>query len=202
MDALYRRAVYQSRAYHLADLPADEGYEVAFVGRCNAGKSSAINALTSIGKLAHISKTPGRTRQITFFGLDEQRRIADLPGYGFARVSRSLKEHWDQLLPSYLETRRSLRGLVLVMDIRHPLKPHDMRILGWCKRASMPVHILLTKADKLSRGAASATLERVRTSVAEPSREISVQRFSAPRRDGSDELQIALNRWLNVTPIV
>lgn len=154
----YRTASYVISAHHLKQLPADSGYEVAFAGRSNAGKSSAINTLTEQKSLARTSKTPGRTQQIVIFDLDEERRIADLPGYGYAKVPQKLKAHWQQVMQRYFEQRKCLRGVVLVMDIRHPMKPFDEQMLAWCSASGVPCHVLLTKADKLKRGQAATTL--------------------------------------------
>jgi GTP-binding protein len=147
---LYQQAQYFLSTHHFHQLPADVGREVAFAGRSNAGKSSAINAIVGQKSLARTSKTPGRTQQIVFFKLDEERRLVDLPGYGFAKVPLKVKEHWQQLLEKYLHTRESFQGLILMMDIRHPLTEFDQQMLLWCQLSNMPVHILLTKADKLS----------------------------------------------------
>jgi len=148
----YRSAAYIISAHKLSQLPADEGFEVAFAGRSNAGKSSAINALTEQKSLARTSKTPGRTQQIVIFNIDEKRRIADLPGYGYAKVPAQLRNHWKQVLQRYFTSRESLLGVVLVMDIRHPMRPFDQQMVTWCKYSNVPCHVLLTKADKLKRG--------------------------------------------------
>ena len=158
----FRQATYVLSAHHPGQLPPDEGIEVAIAGRSNAGKSSAINALTDQKSLARTSKTPGRTQQIVIFEVDEGRRLADLPGYGFAKVPQSLKEHWQRAMEEYFRTRQSLRGVVLVMDIRHPMRPFDQQMLAWCEAAGLPCHVLLTKADKLKRGPARSTLLQVR----------------------------------------
>ena len=128
--------------------PPDAGYEVAFAGRSNAGKSSALNALTQRKSLARTSKTPGRTQHLVFFELDGERRLVDLPGYGYAKVPEKVRRHWGLAMETYLSGRESLRGLVLMMDVRHPLTDFDKQMLQWCQHAGMPVHILLTKADK------------------------------------------------------
>ncbi len=189
---LYQQAEYWLSAHKIEQLPEDEGIEVAFAGRSNAGKSSAINVITTQRSLARTSKTPGRTQHIIFFKLDESRRLVDLPGYGFAKVPLAVKQHWQKTLERYLQTRRSLRGLILMMDVRHPLTEFDQEMLNWCKLSNMPVHILLTKADKLSRGKGSAALEQVRRQL---SGEMSVQLFSALKRIGVDEARKRLNEW-------
>lgn len=188
----YRAARYTVSAHHLRQLPADEGFEVAFAGRSNAGKSSAINALTGQKALARTSKTPGRTQQIVIFELDELRRIADLPGYGYAKVPDKVKDHWRRLMQAYFDRRQSLRGVVLVMDIRHPMRPFDQQMLSWCAATGVPCHLLLTKADKLKRGPARSTLLQVRRSLPDGA---SAQVFSAKSRDGLRELIQRLNLW-------
>jgi len=188
----YRTASYVISAHHLKQLPPDAGYEVAFAGRSNAGKSSAINTLTEQKSLARTSKTPGRTQQIVIFDLDEQRRIADLPGYGYAKVPAKLKAHWKQVMQRYFETRKCLRGVVLVMDIRHPMKPFDEQMLAWCASAGLPCHVLMTKADKLKRGPAQAALLKQKKALPEGA---SAQVFSAKNRQGLDLLLERLNSW-------
>ncbi|MDH3992715.1 MAG: ribosome biogenesis GTP-binding protein YihA/YsxC, partial [Gammaproteobacteria bacterium] len=176
--------------------PPDEGWEVAFAGRSNAGKSSAINSLTGNKKLAKTSKTPGRTQLLNFFALSESQRLVDLPGYGFAKVPQAVKREWTRQLENYLQRRESLRGLVLMMDVRHPLQPFDQQMLGWALQASMPVHILLTKADKLKKGPAKSTLLKVRSQLKAQEELVSVQLFSALKHSGHEELQRVLNAWL------
>ena len=192
----YRRAAYLTSAARLSQCPPDEGWEVAFAGRSNAGKSSAINSLTGNSKLAKTSRTPGRTQLINFFQLDEHQRLVDLPGYGFAKVPLAVKREWTRQLEGYLQKRQCLRGLVLLMDARHPLQAFDQQMLEWALAASMPVHILLTKADKLSKGPASATLLKVRARL-EPHRDlVSVQLFSAVKHTGHEQLLEVLDAWL------
>jgi GTP-binding protein len=192
----YRRASFLISAPSLRQCPPDIGAEVAFAGRSNAGKSSAINALTGQRKLARTSKTPGRTQLLNFFALDETRRLVDLPGYGFAQVPLAVKNEWQRNLDEYLSSRVSLRGLVLLMDIRHPLQPFDTQMLDWAQRASMPVHVLLTKADKLNYGAAKTALLGVRNKLPRTAAATSIQLFSALNNDGLDALQQQLNIWL------
>lgn len=192
----FRSARYVLSAHELRQLPADTGYEVAIAGRSNAGKSSALNALTGQKSLARTSKTPGRTRQIVIFEVDEQRRIADLPGYGYAKVSKDLRAHWQEVMQAYFEQRRSLRGVVLVVDIRHPMKPFDQQMLAWCVAAGLPCHVLLTKADKLKRGPAQAALLKLRRELPPLA---SAQVFSATRGDGIDEWIARLGEWFDLT---
>lgn len=164
--------------------PADQGAEVAFAGRSNAGKSSALNAITGRKDLARTSKTPGRTQLINFFALNGQQRLADLPGYGYAKVPEKMRDHWRQLLSGYVETRESLSGVVIVMDSRHPLTDFDWQMLEWTGAQNLPVHLLLTKADKLGRGESMATLKKVRAEVGES---VTAQLFSAVKKTGVDE---------------
>jgi len=191
----YRRARYVISAHHLRQLGEDSGFEVAFAGRSNSGKSSAINALTDQKSLARTSKTPGRTQQIVLFEIEAGRRIADLPGYGYAKVPDALRAHWRETMQAYFECRKSLRGVVLVMDIRHPLRPFDEQMLAWCAAADLPCHVLLTKADKLKRGPASATLQQVRKALPAGA---SAQIFSARNRSGLEELVAHLDRWFGI----
>jgi len=192
----FRKAAFLQSASAIENAPNDFGSEVAFAGRSNSGKSSAINTLTHQGKLARTSRTPGRTQLINFFSLSDHQRLVDLPGYGFAKVPLAVKKKWNQQLERYLQYRESLRGLVMLMDIRHPLTEPDRQMLGWAVTASMPVHILLTKADKLKRGPAQSTLLSVREELLTQSDLISVQLFSSLKRQGVDTLGRQLNNWL------
>jgi GTP-binding protein len=194
----YKGAHFTLSAAKLSQLPMDEGREVAFAGRSNAGKSSALNRITSQKSLARTSKTPGRTQLINFFTLDEQRRLVDLPGYGYAKVNAEVKQRWQQTMEQYLASRQSLCGLILLMDVRHPLKEVDRQLLNWCWHVGMPVHVLLTKADKLKRGAAQNTLLQVRRELAglSPAGLTSVQLFSATQGTGLESLYQVLDRWL------
>ena len=192
----FRKAAFLQSASAIENAPTDFGSEVAFAGRSNSGKSSAINTLTHQGKLARTSRTPGRTQLINFFSLSDHQRLVDLPGYGFAKVPLAVKKKWNQQLERYLQYRESLRGLVMLMDIRHPLTEPDRQMLSWAEAASMPVHILLTKADKLKRGPAQSTLLSVREELSTQSDLISVQLFSSLKRQGVDTLGRQLNHWL------
>jgi len=179
----------------MAHLPPDRGAEVAFAGRSNAGKSSALNALCAQKSLARTSKTPGRTQQLVFFALDEERRLLDLPGYGYAKVPPAIQAKWQQTLDRFFRERQCLNGLVLLMDIRHPLREYDEQMLSWCKHKGLPVLVLLTKADKLSRGPAQATLLSVRQACrAYP--QCQVQLFSATKGQGLDEARAIIAQWL------
>jgi GTP-binding protein len=192
----YRGAQFMTSAAKLHQCPPDEGWEVAFAGRSNAGKSSAINSLTGNRKLAKTSKKPGRTQLINFFELSDSQRLVDLPGYGYAKVPLAVKKEWTKQLENYLAKRQSLRGMILLMDVRHPLQPFDEQILGWALAAQMPVHILLTKADKLKKGPASASLLTVRKALKDQEDLVSVQLFSALKHTGHKELIAVLDHWL------
>ena len=188
----FRIARYVISAHQLKQLPEDKGIEIAIAGRSNAGKSSAINTFADQKALARTSKTPGRTQQIVIFELDENRRIADLPGYGYAKVPAKLKAHWRAVMARYFQTRKCLRGVVLVMDIRHPMREFDQQMLDWCVSTGIPCHILLTKADKLKRGPAQSTLLMVRRDLPDGA---TVQVFSSSKKTGVDELVEKLRQW-------
>ena len=192
----YRRAAFFTSAAKFSQCPEDSGWEVAFAGRSNAGKSSAINSLTGNKKLARTSRTPGRTQLINFFTLGKEQRIVDLPGYGYAKVPQKIKDAWNRQLEAYLRERQSLRGLVLLMDCRHPLQAYDQQMIGWGAQADMPMHLLLTKADKLSKGPAKQTLMQVRGKVAHLGDLVTCQLFSALKHQGHEELIEVLDRWL------
>jgi GTP-binding protein len=193
----YKKARFLLSVASLPQLPPDEGIEVAIVGRSNAGKSSVLNQLTQNKGLARVSKTPGRTQHINLFALDDNRRLADLPGYGYAKVPPSVKKKWQALLDDYLRSRDCLRGLILVMDIRHPLKEFDQLMLGWSSQCDLPVHILLNKCDKLSQSAASKTLREVKEALKPFANEVSVQMFSALKGKGVKELREQMDRWFS-----
>ena len=192
----YRQARFLISVASIRSLPADDGREVAFAGRSNAGKSSAINALAGRRHLARTSRTPGRTRLINFFELDEGRRLVDLPGYGYAKVSRSMSREWGALVGKYLESRASLAGVVVLMDIRHPLTELDETLLDWCRAADLPVLAVLTKADKLARGRRAAALAEVRGSLAGYGDTVRAMVFSATKQIGRSELAQGLDGWL------
>lgn len=204
----FRRAQFTISAARLAECPGDSVLEVAFAGRSNAGKSSAINALTGQSRLARISKTPGRTQLINFFGLFpsqpdapvEQRYLVDLPGYGFAKVPLSVKEKWQFELEQYLIKRQQLVGLVLLSDVRHPLKEFDRMMVAWARESELPLLLLLTKADKLKRGAAQNTLLAVRKDLANAG-EVRVELFSSVNGQGVDAARQQLSTWLSEPPM-
>jgi GTP-binding protein len=195
----FARAQYLLAAHNYRQLPPDGGFEVAFAGRSNAGKSSALNALCQQNALARVSKTPGRTQQLVFFGLPphENKYLVDLPGYGYAKVPQDLQAHWQAFLEGYFGSRDALRGLVVVMDVRHPLKEYDRQMLGYAMRRGLPAHVILTKADKLGRGAAGNTLQAVRMELSRSFADsVSVQLFSGESKQGVDELRAVVAGWL------
>ena len=194
-STIYRRAQFLLSVAKLKQLPDDLGFEVAFAGRSNAGKSSALNCLTENKGLARTSKTPGRTQLINLFSLDENRRLVDLPGYGYAKVPNEVKEQWQKTLALYLESRACLRGLILLMDVRHPLKALDEMMIHWAVERELPVHLLLTKADKIKRGPAVAMLNKVKQRYELCEHLVSVQLFSSLKKTGLDEAYAKLDEW-------
>lgn len=191
-----KNARFIAGAAQLHQAPADFGHEVAFVGRSNSGKSSAINALTHNGKLARISKQPGRTQQINFFELAELQRIVDLPGYGFAKAPLEVRESWTKLIETYIAQRESLRGLILVADVRRGITELDWTLLEWCHHVAVPVHILLSKSDKLSRSAMGLALSHVRDVLHGAHLPAEVQLFSAVTGVGLQQAQGVVSHWL------
>ncbi|MEZ5479914.1 MAG: ribosome biogenesis GTP-binding protein YihA/YsxC [Thiolinea sp.] len=196
MNAYFQQAQFVQSATTPATLPAAGGIEIAFAGRSNSGKSSTINRLCSQKNLARTSKTPGRTQLINFFALPDQSCLVDLPGYGYARVPEAVKLQWQGFIDAYLSKRETLKGLILVMDVRHPLTDFDQMLLDWSEQRGLQVHVLLNKADKLKRGPASSTLLQVRKRLAERGMPTSVQLFSAQSGQGLDELWGVLENWL------
>ncbi|MDX2506442.1 MAG: ribosome biogenesis GTP-binding protein YihA/YsxC [Gammaproteobacteria bacterium] len=196
----YKSAEFLLSVNKLSQLPSDDTIEVAFAGRSNAGKSSAINTITNNKNLCRTSKTPGRTQMINFFTLDSQRHLVDLPGYGYAKVPLKVKQHWQNLLERYLVERASLRGVVMIMDVRRPLTEYDCQMLAWCRGSKMSTHILLTKADKLKRGAAQNTLLSVKQQLKTDFPGTTVQLFSSLKKTGVDEVKKVLNEWFEIAP--
>lgn len=192
----FNLAQFVTSAANLKACPDNSLAEVAFAGRSNAGKSSAINTITGQNRLARISKTPGRTQLINFFALDEGRHLVDLPGYGFAKVPLKVKNNWQRELEQYLRQREALVGLILLSDIRHPLKEFDRMMIDWAVQSDLPLHILLTKSDKFKRGAAQNTLLMVQKEVAALDN-VSVQLFSSMKNVGVDEARLKLSDWLS-----
>lgn len=191
----YQSTTFLTSAPDIRALPADTGIEVAFAGRSNAGKSSALNTLTRQNSLARTSKTPGRTQLINTFSLNNGRRLIDLPGYGFAKVPLAVKEKWQKSLAEYLTKRQSLKGLVVLMDIRHPLKDLDQDLIQWAVQSKLSVLILLTKADKLASGARKKTLLEVREASLAFMGDITVHTFSSQNKHGLPELEQVLDLW-------
>jgi GTP-binding protein len=196
MNNRYQATSYFTSAYAIEQLPPDQGWEVAFAGRSNVGKSSALNVLTRQKSLARTGKTPGRTQMINFFRVEPDRYLVDLPGYGYAKAPRAARQNWRKTVESYLNGRHALRGLFLLMDIRHPLTELDRQMLVWCRDRGLPAHILLTKADKLKRGPGAAVFQQVRQALARDCGRVSVQLFSALKRVGVDEAYVKLDQWL------
>lgn len=194
----FQSARFITSAPDIRHLPADEGLEVAFAGRSNAGKSSALNALTRQKSLARTSKTPGRTQQINVFSLDEERRLIDLPGYGFAKVPLAMKHKWQEALSEYLQKRQCLRGLVVLMDIRHPLKDLDQELIHWAVSSDLPVLVVLTKADKLNSGARKATLMKIQEALPGFNGDVQAITFSSLNKSGLPDLERVLQGWFTL----
>ena len=195
------RAKYLLAAHNSQQLPPDGGFEVAFAGRSNAGKSTALNAICQQNALARVSKTPGRTQQLVFFDIPPttDRFLVDLPGYGYAKVPKDLQAHWQGFLDRYFREREALKGLVVVMDIRHPLKDYDHQILGFAVENGLPAHAVLTKADKLGRGAGMNVIQAVRKDLqASYGDSISVQTLSSESKAGVEELRQVVAGWLQI----
>nr|VFJ53551.1 MAG: cell division checkpoint GTPase YihA [Candidatus Kentron sp. FW]VFJ58372.1 MAG: cell division checkpoint GTPase YihA [Candidatus Kentron sp. FW] len=194
---LYGRAVFLSGAVRYSQFPSDQGAEVAFAGRSNVGKSSAINIITGIRALARTSKTPGRTQQINFFELDKGRRFVDLPGYGYAKVPEGIRRAWAVMVEDYLQRRQSLRGAILLMDIRRPLTTLDCQLVDWCNTMNLPFHVVLTKCDKLSRARARSAQRETLGRLATLGNDVNVVLFSATQKQGVDEVRRHLDKWLD-----
>jgi GTP-binding protein len=193
----WRQAQFEISVANARGFPDARGREIAFAGRSNAGKSSAINTLCGQRSLARTSRTPGRTQLVNYFRIDDARSVVDLPGYGFAKVGAEAKQHWQALIGDYLEQRDNLAGLVLMMDIRHPLTESDCQMVDWCADAGIRLLVLLTKADKLSRGAAAATVQKVRAALADYPATHAVLPFSSLKKTGVQEVLALLNAWFS-----
>jgi GTP-binding protein len=191
---IFDGATYVASAHDLEQLPLDLGVEVAFVGRSNSGKSSAINTLANHKRLAFVSKTPGRTQLINFFTITQGRTLVDLPGYGYAKVPPAVKAHWTELLAAYVSTRKALKGLVIIMDSRHPMRDLDTELLNWYRPTNKPMHVLLTKSDKLTRNEQAKTLRDVKQQLIEGQYNATVQLFSSLKRTGVPEAEIAIGK--------
>lgn len=193
---LFRNAQFEISIAKASGLPAPRGAEIAFAGRSNAGKSSAINTLANHTRLAYVSKTPGRTQLINFFRLQNGAVLVDLPGYGYAEVPEAVRRQWQHLLEDYLTRRPNLVGLVLIMDSRHPLKELDRTMIGWFAPSGRPIHVLLTKSDKLTRSEAAATLAAVRKELAPLGEHVTVQLFSSLKKTGVEDVEKVVGGWL------
>jgi GTP-binding protein len=197
--SVFSKTVFRESAAEIERLPADGGREVAFVGRSNAGKSSTINALTGIGRLAFVSKQPGRTQLINLFEVTPGHRIVDLPGYGYAKVAKDIKRDWGILLERYLQERQELAGLVVIMDIRHPLTPLDIRLIEWIAPRGLPLHVVLSKADKLTRQQQTQVVREVTEALAPLAPlPVTVQALSSPKRTGLDTLATTVAGFLGI----
>lgn len=195
---LFQKAVFHTTVAHLRDLPGDARREIAFAGRSNAGKSSAINTLANHTRLAYVSKTPGRTQHLNYFTLDEGKYFVDLPGYGFAKAPEEIRSQWEGLLAPYLRYREPLIGLVLIMDSRHPLTELDLQMLDWFAQTGKPIHVLLSKADKLTRQEQALAMREVQTALAAISDNCSLQLFSSLKKTGVAEAEVVLGGWLEM----
>ena len=196
--SILRQAVFLTTVADLRQLPFDAVAEVAFVGRSNAGKSSAINTLCDHTRLAYVSKTPGRTQHLNFFTVRPGQYLVDLPGYGFAKAPEDVRKSWNGLISPYLAQRPQLRGLIVIMDARHPLTELDWQMIDWFLPTGTPVHILLSKADKMTRQEQAKTLKSVKTEIEKASGQISVQLFSSLKKTGVDEARAVILNWLTV----
>lgn len=195
MNSYYQQAKFLQSATTTRSMPAEFGFEVAFSGRSNSGKSSTINRICGQKSLARTSKTPGRTQLLNFFGLPEGRALVDLPGYGYAKVPEKIKKEWGDFIENYLTTRMTLCGLIIIMDIRRPMRDHDEVMLAWAKQRNMPVHVILNKSDKLKRGPAKSMLLKVRQQLKKMNGDFTVQTFSALKNEGVLEAWETLDRW-------
>jgi GTP-binding protein len=197
---LFQNAVFLTTVAHLRDLPADAVREVAFAGRSNAGKSSAINTLSGRVRLAYVSKTPGRTQHLNYFTLVEGKYFVDLPGYGYAKAPEAIRSQWEGLIGPYLSKREQLAGLIVIMDSRRPLTDLDLRLIDWFRPTGRPIHILLSKADKLSRQEQTRTLGSVKAELATwgDAALYSVQLFSSLKKTGVEEAEAVLAGWLGI----
>ncbi|OCG07562.1 YihA family ribosome biogenesis GTP-binding protein [Gilliamella sp. wkB178] len=194
----YAKTHFILSAPDISHLPVDTGVEVAFAGRSNAGKSSALNTLTNQKSLARTSKTPGRTQLINLFEIEDNCRLVDLPGYGYAQVPETIKLKWQKSLGEYLQKRESLKGLIVLMDIRHPLKDLDQQMIEWAVSVNIPVMLLLTKADKLASGAQKKQVNMVKEAILPFQGDITVAPFSSPKRIGLEPLKQKLNEWFSL----
>lgn len=196
--SLLQQATFLTTVANLRDVPVDATHEVAFVGRSNAGKSSAINTLANHVRLAYVSKTPGRTQHLNYFTIAENKYLVDLPGYGFAKAPEAVRKQWDGLLGPYLQKRVPLVGVVLIMDARHPMTELDVRMFDWLAPTGRPIHVLLSKSDKLSRQQAMQSLWKVQADLKQRGPQFSVQLFSSLKKSGIEEAEAVLSRWFDL----
>ncbi|HSD36500.1 MAG TPA: ribosome biogenesis GTP-binding protein YihA/YsxC [Rhodocyclaceae bacterium] len=194
--SLFRHARFEISIARPQDLPPSNGPEIAFAGRSNAGKSSALNTLVGHTRLAFVSKTPGRTQLINIFRMNNGAALVDLPGYGYAKVPEAVRQQWVRLLENYLTRRESLMGLILIMDSRHPLTPLDQQMLNWFAPSGRPVHVLLSKADKLTRSASAQVLAKVKRELPKWGDQITVQLFSSLKKSGMEEAESIVSGWM------
>ncbi len=197
MKNIFTNTKFLTSAYKVSQLPADTGLEIAIAGRSNAGKSTTLNTLVGNKKLAKVSKTPGRTQLLNCFELSENRRLVDLPGYGYAKVPKKVKAHWQHEINIYLQQRKSLIGVVIVMDIRHPLKEFDQQFLHWADQSGLYSHVLLNKSDKFKAGKAKSVMLEVKKKMQNISRTSTIQMFSGLKKEGVAELSSTLMSWYN-----
>ena len=195
--SIFRSTRFLTTVADLRQLPVGALAEVAFVGRSNAGKSSAMNALCDHTRLAYVSKTPGRTQHLNFFTVRDGQYLVDLPGYGFAKAPEEIRQNWDRLIGPYLAERPQLAGLVMIMDARHPLTPLDRQLLEWFLPTGTPVHVLLSKADKLTRQEQAKTLREVNSALARFGTQVTAQLFSSLKKTGVDEARKVVQAWLD-----
>jgi GTP-binding protein len=196
-----RQTEFLTTVADLRQLPEGVSREVAFAGRSNAGKSSAINTLVGHTRLAFVSKTPGRTQLLNFFRVRDERYLVDLPGYGYAKAPDEVRDQFDKLIAPYLQHRPQLTGLVIIMDSRHPLTPLDRQLIGWFWPTGRPIHILLSKADKLTRQAQTKTLREVKAALVEFGESVSVQLFSSLKKAGIEEATAVIEGWLGIEAV-
>lgn len=202
MSSIYRNARFLTSSTTHKTLPEETGFEAVFAGRSNSGKSSTLNCLCDQKGLARVSKTPGRTQLINFFELPDGNRLVDLPGYGYAKVPEKLKLEWQKFIESYMTERSTLAGLVIIMDIRHPMRDYDHIMLSWAESRQLPTHIILNKSDKLKHGGVSKTLLETRKALKEYDLPTSVQAFSSLKKIGVDELANQLTKWFSQDRVI
>jgi GTP-binding protein len=193
----FEKTVFLKSAENLSHLPSDNGFEVVFVGRSNAGKSTVINSIIG-SNIAKVSKTPGRTRLINYFLVNSNKYLVDLPGFGYAKAPKAIQKQWGYLLEEYFSNRKAIRGVVLIMDIRHPLKDTDKQMLNFCDEYNIPIHILLNKADKISKNNQLNTLREITNRLSSCQNPLTLQMYSSPKKIGVIDLRKILTKWLKL----